>query len=343
MADNGYPVEACLELLKELAYKHNYGPDGPGLYKLGKDCEIGVPAEYLKNSYYEFSNLLKTNPKATKSFKNNYFDVIAREVGCSDLKDFVSRKGYSVPQPTEYQASHHVLYQRNPPEAAEWIDKYVLGARVLPALLGVMPLMILIYALLIDRNERSSSIYIIGLLICVALAWGLSGWLATQGKRWEKRLFFSEGRKGFATAYMMLFSIRSKYSDNQKVQYRQKITRYFGIEFPSKEDELEDDKLALQKLHRAVFTLKNVVKSVVIRSALIRYGFLRNLIPAALLAAVLCAPGLLYAWWQADLLFVILLGLYAFASIYYYLFHEKAVRRASEAYARYLIDEFLSR
>lgn len=345
MADHGYSAEACLELLKELAIKYEYEPTGPGLHRLGKQGIInGVSEKYLNNIFLKCKNALDSDLFATVNFNQDNLDSIAKKAGYENFHAYLNEKGYGIPnKAVDPQLSHQVLYQRNPPESAEWLDKYVLGARVLPAFLGVMPIVILVYFMLLQQSQISAAVYLTGIIICFLLAWGLSGWLATRGKHWENRLFFGNGNKGFATAYFMLYHEPSKYSLEQKQLYRSKVTRYFNIDFPKKEDEQEDDTLALQRLHRAAFTIKNVVKSVVIRSALIRYGFLRNLIPSAILASVLCLPGLVYAWWKADLILMILLGLYAFGAIYYYLFHERAVRRASEAYARYLIDEFLSR
>ncbi|GAA0191862.1 hypothetical protein GCM10009122_54490 [Fulvivirga kasyanovii] len=348
MAEEGYPARLLLDLLKDLALNYEYQPTASGLRQFGDEHFKGsttVKGAYLKNRFYDCEKALKSNGEnATLNVRDEYFDAIAVKAGYKDLLDYLKAKGYKTQnKPVGGHLNHQVLYQRNPPESAEWLDKYVLGARVLPAFLGVTPVVILVYFMLLQQPQTSVAVYLTGIVICFLLAWGLSGWLATRGKYWENRLFFGDGNKGFATAYFMLYHEPSKYSIEQKQLYRSKVARYFNIDFPKKEDEQEDDTLALQRLHRAAFTIKNVVKSVVIRSALIRYGFLRNLIPSAILAAVLCLPGLVYAWWQADLILMILLGLYAFASIYYYLFHEKAVRRASEAYARYLIDEFLSR
>ncbi|MBL3656673.1 hypothetical protein [Fulvivirga sediminis] len=345
MADQSYPVQVCLKLLEELAIKHGYKFTGGGLHKLVIDGKIeNVKEKYLKNTFYECRNAQKLDPQATKSFRIENIDAIAKSAGYDDMKDFLSKHNlYASSDPFEVKLSNKLLTDFNPKESSEWLDKYMLGARFLPALLGLIPLVIWIYFSALKDTQETPTLYVIGLFICVALAWGLSAWLATLGKKWEKKIFFAEGQKGFPTAYMMLYGATSKYSEDQKIKYRDKLIRYFDIEMPTKLEEQENEALAVQKLNQASYQLKNVVKSVVIRSALIRYGFLRNLIPSAWLAIILSLPALAYAWWHADILLLSILSIYAFAAACYCMFYEDSVRKSSEAYGRYLIDEFMSR
>ena len=349
MAKEGYPAKALIKLLEEVAEKNEYPPTKSGIARYGKYIhKKGLSFfsdRYLENCYLDFEKALETDPSAIVNPKQEFFDSIAKNAGYQNLKDFLLKNGYpekKEQKPVKRTSIDHLL-KRNPPHTKEWLDKYTFGAQIMPAFLGVFPLLITLVLVMPDYKPEAGNYFIFGIVIGFGLVIALSGWLAIAGKRWESKIFFSNGKKGFPTTYLMLFSMKNKFSEAQKQEYRDKVATYFGIHFPTKAEEETDESTAIQKLHQAGVKINKTIKSTVIRSAQIRYGFHRNLIPASIMAMVMAIPGAIYGVWRGNLPLIGCMVWCMAAGLYYYLFHGKWVKMASEAYARYLIDEFLSR
>lgn len=347
MTKDGYYAEALVKLIDEVVKKNGLIPCQKGVAKYGKSKEGTwiIGDRYLEERYRNYQDGLKENPSLIVSPRKDYFDVIAKEAGFKNLEDFLTKNGFptkKIESPSRLESKDH-LSKGNPPHANEWIDKYIVGARIMPAFLGVFPLFITLFFVAVENKDWSNSTLAFAFFIGLGLTLGLAGWLSIFGKRWESKLFFHDGKKGFPTTYMMLFSTPGRYSEARKVAYRQKISAYFGIPFPSKEEELANEREAIQKLNEAGVRVKNTVKSVVIRSALTRYGFQRNLVPASLLATVLAIPCMALGIWKNNVPLMGAMALCLAAGAYYSLRYPKWLKAASEAYARYLIDDFLSR
>lgn len=350
MAKEKYPVGVVLKLLTEVAQRYNEeGFTRKISERLMKKYNLEVGVDYFYNDY---TVLKYKNLEITIERPKENLDVLAKEVDCENFDQYLSKIGYRVPEKdktrkrifltTEALPSEFLL-KRNPPHTREWLDKYTIGAQIMPAFLGVFPLLITLALIMPEYKPEADTYFIFGIIIGFGLVIALSGWLAIVGKRWENRIFFFNRNKGFPTTYLMLFSTKSKYSEAQKQEYRDKVATCFGILFPAQEEEITDETTAIQKLHQAGMKVKNVIESARIRSAQIKYGFHRNLIPASVLGMVMAIPGAAYGVWKGNLSLIGCMAWCFAAGLYYYLFHNKWVKMASEAYARYLIDEFLSR
>ena len=350
MAKEKYPVKVVFKLLTEVAQRYNKEEFTREISKkLMKKYGLDVGEDYFYNDYtvlkYKNLDIAVVRPKEN-------LDVLAKEVDCENFDHYLSKIGYqfaekgktkeSIFLKTE-ESNSEFLLKRNPPHTKEWLDKYTFGAQIMPAFLGVFPLLITLVLVMSDYKPEAGNYFIFGIVIGFGLVIALSGWLAIAGKRWESKIFFSNGKKGFPTTYLMLFSMKNKFSEAQKQEYRDKVATYFGIHFPTKAEEETDESTAIQKLHQAGVKINKTIKSTVIRSAQIRYGFHRNLIPASIMAMVMAIPGAIYGVWRGNLPLIGCMVWCMAAGLYYYLLHGKWVKMASEAYARYLIDEFLSR
>ena len=343
-----YPVWVLLKLLAMVAKKHGSNQFTERISKRIKEkYNLSVTTKYFSNDYAELKN--KYEHALVRRSKPN-LEALVKEAGYETLDQYLSGIGFQPGEMSESGQDEHnfkarldQILKRNPPHANEWIDKYIVGARIMPAFLGVFPLFITLFFVAVENRDWSNSTLAFAFFIGLGLTLGLAGWLSIFGKRWESKLFFHDGKKGFPTTYMMLFSTPGRYSEARKVAYRQKISAYFGIPFPSKEEELANEREAIQKLNEAGVRVKNTVKSVVIRSALTRYGFQRNLVPASLLATVLAIPCMALGIWKNNVPLMGAMALCLAAGAYYSLRYPKWLKAASEAYARYLIDDFLSR
>ncbi|MGD1840078.1 MAG: hypothetical protein ACFB0B_04165 [Thermonemataceae bacterium] len=348
MAKKRYPAIALIKLMEEAAEAKGYPPTKKGVTQYSKELDNNADKEaefedrYVYSRYLDYEKLMTEN--AFVSPRKDFFDFIAKEAGYEDLHQYLEEHHYEIREGKDIPDFRKLstLRQQNPPAPLEWIDQYIVGARILPTFLGVLPLFITLFFVKADHKD-TSYLLTFGLIICFGLVVGLAGWVAILGKWWEYKLFFSEGKPGFPTTYLMLFAWRSKFSTAEKQAYREKVTTYFGISFPLQAQETKNKTEAIQKLREAGMKVRNAVKTVVIRSALIRYGLLRNLVPASLLALFFAVVGFAYGLWQYNfLLMICMMGLSPFYLIYY-VKHAKWVVLASEAYARYLINEFLSR
>ena len=350
MAKEKYPVGIILKLLLEVAERYNVeGFTRQISENLKTKYNLKVTKDYFYNNYTDLKN---RSLDSTIGRSKENLDVLAKEVDCENFDQYLSKIGYQVAEKGKTKESiflkteesnSEFLLKRNPPHTKEWLDKYTFGAQIMPAFLGVFPLLTTLALVMPDYKPEADNYFIFGIVIGFGLAIALSGWLAMVGKRWESKIFFSNGKKGFPTTYLMLFSMKNKFSEAQKQEYRDKVATYFGILFPTKAEEESDETEAIQKLHQAGVKINKTIKSTVIRAAQIRYGFHRNLIPASIMAMVMAIPGAIYGVWRGNLPLIGCMVWCMAAGLYYYLLHGKWVKMASEAYARYLIDEFLSR
>ena len=348
MAKEGYYAEALVKLIDEAVAKNGFTPGkirGVIQFEKGKKGGWIFGERYLENQYRKLQEGLEKDPLHIVNPQKEFFDAVAKEAWYKDLEDFLVRNSYPAKkiEPTPRFENKDHLSKGNPTHKEEWIDKYIVGARILPAFLGIFPLLVTLFFIVIEGNGWPGSTWAFMVFIGFGLTLALSGWLSIFGKRWESKIFFRDGKKGFPTTYMMLFSTKGRYTEERKVEYRKKVSAYFGITFPSKEEELANEIRAIQKLDEAGVRVKNAVKSVVIRSALTRYGFQRNLVPASLLAMGLAVPCMAYGIWKNNVPLAGTMVVCLVAGGYYYLRQSKWVKVASEAYARYLIDDFLSR
>ncbi len=350
MAKKGFPAKALLQLMNELAKKSGYSQDRSGVAALQRSKDFKekgsiIGDRYLENRYGEYDKKVDQDPAARVACKEDYFDIVAQMTGYGDLRDFLIKNNHEDKKQEILKPKKNTehLSKGNPPQHNEYIDKYVLEARLLPSFLGFFPLLVFIFfAEFADHEVSESELWAVKIL-CLGLVVGFSGWIATTGKKYDGKTFFGTGKKGFPTAYMMLYASYGKYTEEEKREYREKVRDYFGLEFQTKEEEAMDESVAIQQLSKAASRVNKTVKSVVIRSAIAKYGFHRNLVPASKLALTFATAAIGFSFWKAHWSMLLFQSLLFAAFLLYYLSYRRWIIKSSEDYARYLIDEFLSR
>lgn len=309
----------------------------------GNEFPFSGNNRYLENLY----GLTEKDDREVRNVDQEYINSISRHLGYIDIQDYLIKEKYVDPE-TNVQIqpkSIDQLLSRNPPYPNEWIDKYILGARFIPSLVALICLPTTFVILTLDKKDIPNIILLVILLIYISIAYVISGWNSIKGKEYQEKYFFTKGKNGLPTVYLMLYNEESKYSNNQKLEYREKVKAYFGLDLKSKKEESEDIISAIQLLNEAGIKVKDAVKSNIIRSSNIRYGLIRNLVPATLLGSVLSILSLGIGLFLNDQLTLITFSILAIIlfMVHLQLRYGKTLRQAAEAYATYLLDEFLSR
>ncbi|SMD36061.1 hypothetical protein SAMN04488029_2691 [Reichenbachiella faecimaris] len=363
MTDISVPTNSIIPLLHKLAAKERLTTDKSGVSEVGRrisgksksgikvflEDADGVEFPFVSNERYLY-NLYDNTEKETREVRKvekEYIDSIAKHLSYHDIASYLVKEGYIDPETSQPIKSKSIdlLIERNPPHPNEWIDKYILGARFVPSLISLSSIPILFSILVLDKYDIPNFSVWMVLIVFITVAYAISGWLSMRGKEFEKKYFFSTSQKGFPTGYLMLYSHNSKYSENQKREYREKVIAYFGLHLKSKKEEGENEAEALQLLHESGTKVKDNVKSNIIRSSNIRYGLIRNLVPSTILAAVISIVELGVGVILKDQLISISSGvlILIFSFSYFQLRFGNTLKQAAEAYAIYLLDEFLSR
>lgn len=358
MKNPEYNSHAILLIIKECTQKSKVNLDPSGISKTYEDIKefaaeregLSVGADDYLYKIYRLA-LNASEKRVDIGMKYSNLLTICQYVGYKSYKYFLEKNSIDI---NEAETSVHreittrkieILQRGNHNNENEWLDKYVLGARIIPALFGLIPLVLTLSILVFQSTDITNTAIILVAILFITLGYGLSGWLSTMGKQTEAKFFHSHSKRGFPTSYLMLFSYKSEYSTEVKQKYRDEITAFFGIEFPAQEEEKKNEKSTLQKLHEATFKIKNNVKTKIIRSSNIRYGKIRNSIPSSLMGLSLSLAGLVTGVFVSDLLAIIVLSIsFVFYLLtYLYLKTYKSLESASRLYAKYLIEEFLSR
>ncbi len=359
MKNTDYNSHALLLLIEECTKKSNVQLDLAGITKTYENIKefaekndnqnVAELDEYLYKIYRQA--FIASEKGVGIGMKYSNLLTVCKYAGYKDFKDFLEKKSIEINE-AETSVNKEITRQKieilqrgNPNNENEWFDKYVIGARVVPALFGLIPLALTLSLIVLQSTEITNTVIILVTILFIALGYGLSGWLSTLSKKTEDKVFHSKGKRGFPTSYLMLFAYKSEYSTEVKQKYRDGISAFFGIEFPTQEEEKRNELFALQKLHEATFKVKNNVRNKIIRSSNIRYGKIRNSIPSSLMGVFLSLVGFLIGVIMVNQLMMLLLGVcFGFYLItYLYLNTYKSLLSASKLYAKYLLEEFLSR
>ncbi|MDN5201262.1 hypothetical protein QQ008_07815 [Fulvivirgaceae bacterium BMA10] len=342
------PVKAFKQILEEfIEIKKINPPNSKGLKHWGdkrEKLQNGdiLEAKFLSNWY---SKLEKLQPSDIVTFYEEKLIGVFQDLNYSGVDDFLKKNRFSDDTGNLLPIKDlKALRSLNPPHPNEWIDKYTLSARFIPSIIALSNIPIFLSILSISKEVIPNFIVLIVLGLFVTVANGISGWISTKGKTFQDK-YFSLDKLGLPTSYLMLFDFDSKYSENQKVEYRDKVKAFFDLCLKSKPEEIEDKFGAVQLLSEAGIKVKDNVKSNIIRSCNIRYGQIRNLIPATIIGAIISLLCVLIGIVLNDMLIVITSAIMAIALISWHLHlrYGKSLRIAAETYATYLINEFLSR
>ena len=317
--------------------------DGGNFTKMKNGKSFPFSHRYLDARFEESKNLEESN---MISLDSKIIDAIAIECDYNDYNDFLSKKGCDNPVVKDVVQSKNLksLKNSNTQGSNRFLDRYDIEVLYIPAILGLIPIIIWVL-LLVDLEKNISNFIVFVSVILLIVAVIISSYLFSFfGKEYQK-FYFRSKTKGYPTSYLMLYGYDSKYSEQEKNKYREELFAYFKIIFPKKEEELKDEKRALNVLRIAEERLRNNIRNSKITNSLIRHNLFRNLVPATFFGIITSMCFLVIEIWQVNLKGIITfsLVLLLFFISHLYLRYGQPFLKTAESYANYLLDEFLSR
>lgn len=341
-------VKAFQQILDDFIRKKKINPpDAKGLRQWCEKEELEndevLGEKYLSNW---FSNLKKKEPSDSVGLYEEKIIGVVKELGYVDLRDFLDQNGY-VDDSGELLPVKNLetLRQSNPPHTNEWLDKYIISARLVPGLISLLPLILLFVIRIFEQNEISNFLLTVFGFLFLSILYLLSNLIAALGRNFERKYFEMRGLKILPTAYLMSCLHESCFTERQKSEYRKKVLSYFQLCLLSNEQEKKNKIEALQLLAEAGEKVKNTVKKDTIRSANIQYGLFRNLVPSTLIGLVFSMSCVIYSIGNSSptvLTIFIMLSVMLLISHLILRFGNQ-VRNMGETFATYLLNEFLSR
>jgi len=345
-------AKAFLSILDMAAQKFNCStPNETMGQNIKTRYNLSQTSKYFGNKYHE---LKAKDPDQIVSAQEAPFNALAHVTGYKNFKNYLIQKGYPLPPKNTAAATAtkqtdknnqpdknklQALQQYNTVNPAQSGKKYYWQTQVIPALVAFAPLFISIGIL----YQTSSKI-----LAFLTLGWAATGLLmakviAGMGKSIEKKMLEKNGIMQYPTITKMIYTAKGTFRDDQKEEYRKKINALFHIQFPNKHEEAENPAQATICLNSAISKLKEYVKTNKIEAAHLRYMQYRNLLPALCMAFIFSLLGSLphLLGGQSEALYL-QLGLLAGTIILFFI-TTKNITTASEAFAQYLIEEFLRR
>lgn len=223
-------------------------------------------------------------------------------------------------------------------KAPRLVNQYFIMARLLPAIVGLLPLLIMSLTIL---GKRKTPL----LMIVICIGWLIFTFLgakvfATASKYFENKYY--SNRKLFPTTYFLLYS-DSKFSDDYKSRFRKKIRENTGIEIPNKEQERVNLDNTINIIHEALayVRIRVAAGNLVIHHNII-YGASRNFIVGSLVGGVISSVGVffsLYCGVSIEFASHIISSIFLWS---YFFSHKYFLQVSAESYAIQLINEYLN-
>lgn len=296
-----------------------------------------LKSEKIGRNTYDW---LKKSRSQLKLDPNNPIKISAcqihmRFIGVESLEDF--KEKYS----KRIEEKRDELIQKeseNRPQQPNWIYKF--RARILPATLSFIPLILTGCVLSLEYLERKYAFTITGLII---ILWPLLSELlyrvfVSNSKKLEEQLFLS--RKMFPTTELLLWE-NSFYSKQHKVVFSKKVQEEFGLSLPTQKLELEDKKEAIAEINSVIAMVKSkMINHPLVLNHNISYGFTRNLIGGVPFAIGSSLIGLAIGIWLKSYVLAVLLSLILIGLMILYWKRKNLLKRVAFSYARQLIDEY---
>lgn len=227
-------------------------------------------------------------------------------------------------------------------------DEYNLKARLIPACICIVPVLIFYYFFLGGKiagfvNFANNYFELVGHLTAPLL----SVFLLAQFSRsiskfiYEKKYFKNQTQ--MPTTKLLLHSDK-KYSDYYKNLIRQKIFNDFNIKLATINEEKKNQDIAYKRIIEAVGLIRDKVKkSRLLLQHNIEYGFYRNLIGGSTIAFILstfnwCFFSYIYYNKSASIISLVLIFVYVLPII----FSKTIIKNHGNLYADILFKEYLS-
>lgn len=226
-------------------------------------------------------------------------------------------------------------------------NNYTLTARFFPALITLIPIVILNYFFLSQKiasflsavgNIKIISNLSISLLFLFLLS-QINRFVSKE--LFEKRFFKDEINK--PTTDLLLYS-NTSYSLEFKNQLRSKMAGHSGLQLPTFEDEVTNENNCRKILTEAVgFVRLKVGSGKLLLQHNIEYGFVRNLIGGSVIAVLISFCNcILFYFYSYDLLAFKLSAACLFLYLFPIIFSRKLMDSYGLAYAKILFQEYLA-
>ena len=221
-------------------------------------------------------------------------------------------------------------------------DQYTLNARIYPAVLCVIPIIIMV--LVIDDPILSKllsdviAIQIIGKFgICVAAFFLLMQLVRTLGKDLFERLIFSDELYFPTTEYLMPHC--TELSEEFKVRIAAKAMELFRLELPTEELCKDNESVARRQARDVVASIRGAVgKPSLLLQRNWEYGFYRNLAGGSPISLVASIVG---AYWNANSTVGYVFIVLAITYLLIIILSRWLLRRTAGHYAQQLFYAFL--
>lgn len=225
-------------------------------------------------------------------------------------------------------------------------DTYGIYARVFPAILCLLPLIINWYYLSQVSEVKAIGEYLLSInflkeiSISIVFLYLFTQIIRITSKIFEE-LYFTKAN-GFPTTYLLTFSDKT-FSSEFKIKIHNKIKNTFDLELLNEENESIDPEEANRRITEAVNLVRITIgDGVLVLKHNIWYGFFRNLVGGSIYGILFSSIGIIISLTSIlnTILFnisIILIGFYIFI-----LFFNKIILiQNAEAYAKQLISEFI--
>ncbi|MDP3988058.1 MAG: hypothetical protein Q8P80_02845 [Candidatus Levybacteria bacterium] len=227
-------------------------------------------------------------------------------------------------------------------------SQYYVIARIFPATLSSVPFFILHYFFLRDRIgdfliELSSIKWLSDVTISVALIFLLVQISRLISKEFYEKIIYSDGLGLPTTNYLL--HLDSFYSAEFTKKIHQKIFNDFNINIPSAKKEISDEIGSRKKIAEAVNLIRTKVGAGnLVQQHNIEYGFIRNIIGGSVIATIVSIlNAVIFYWIYFDKIAFILSGIIAIVYLLLVGFGKKLIHSFGTAYARVLIQEYMSK
>lgn len=229
----------------------------------------------------------------------------------------------------------------------KYFNKYSVIARLFPAIISVLPLLVLCFYLLKNTEFEDlisflfSMKFIGSVSISVVLLYLYSQIIRVLSKYFQNVYFTN--MDGFPTTYLMLYS-HDMFSDDYKDKYRALVKKDFDIKLKNEIEEKEDRAESIRLLNEANKQIILKIKDgYLVLNHNIWYGFFRNLIGGSILSSLFCLANIIIAL-QIINNKTLLISSCVMLFIYsvFFLFKKQILIHVAEDYARQVIAEYRS-
>ena len=228
----------------------------------------------------------------------------------------------------------------------KWLSSYTLFARFMPTFLISLPLIIFMFFINAACDVSKLAKHILAINICgvssyIIFIYFMSHIIRSTSKYYENKQFINN--KGFPTTYFMTYA-DSKYSEEFKSKYRQKVHNLFSFSLLNKEEETSNFIEAVKRLNEATrLVISHVGDGKLVLQYNTWYGFIRNLIGGLVYSIVLCAINVILSRTVVvDNVFFYVSMILAIIYVLIFLFKTVLLKQYAETYADKLISEFMT-